>query len=163
MLAIIQPAKSGFKATFERYYGHAVEDVWAYLTDNEKLKQWFAELHVEELREGGVIKFDMQDGTFEEMAITSFAAGSVLAYTWGEDHVRFELFPEPKGCKLLLIEEIARITSHTPRDLAGWHVCLEVIRELLDGQPVEPRKPQWEGWYEQYKALTERIVSQGQQ
>lgn len=33
------------------------------MTENEKLALWFSELRIEELREGGVIMFDMQDGT----------------------------------------------------------------------------------------------------
>jgi uncharacterized protein YndB with AHSA1/START domain len=41
--------------------------VWAWLTENEKLKQWFLELRIDSLQEGGKILFDMSNGTFEEM------------------------------------------------------------------------------------------------
>jgi len=43
--------------------------VWAWLTENEKLKQWFLELRIGSLQEGGKILFDMSNGTFEEMEI----------------------------------------------------------------------------------------------
>ena len=75
------------------------------MTENEKLKLWFSELQVEDLRKGGLIKFDMQDGTFEEMSILDFELKSRLEFTWGEDTVRFELDSESEGCKLLLIEK----------------------------------------------------------
>ncbi|GBG10403.1 hypothetical protein PAT3040_05134 [Paenibacillus agaridevorans] len=144
MLAVVKQTEEGYEARFERKLKHPVEKVWAYLTENDKLKKWFSELHVEELREGSVIKFDMGDGTFEEMAILEVKRQSVLEYTWGEDRVRFELYPEEDGCRLLLIEKITKITDHSHRDLAGWHVCLDVVEALLDGREPEPRKEVWE-------------------
>jgi uncharacterized protein YndB with AHSA1/START domain len=150
MLAKIAKDRNGFTAKFERHYHHSVGEVWSWLTDNDKLPQWFSELRVDELREGGLIKFDMQDGTFEEMTILELKTNSVLEYTWGEDIVRFELKQEREGCCLFLIEKIQTITTHTPRDLAGWHVCLDVINALLDGRTIESRKDEWEKWYEKY-------------
>lgn len=144
MLAVIQQTEDGYTVRFERRLKHPVEKVWAMLTENEKLAKWFSELRVEELREGGKIKFDMQDGTFEEMDILELRPLSVLEYTWGEDRVRFELYPEePGGCRLVLIEKIGKLTDHTPKDLAGWHVCLDAIEALLDGATVPPHEERW--------------------
>ncbi|WP_349305777.1 hypothetical protein [Bacillus sp. FJAT-49711] len=48
------------------------------------------------------------------------------------------------------------MTDHTPRDLAGWHVCLDVISALLDGKIIENRKAEWEKWFPRYvKAINE--------
>lgn len=149
MLAQIEKVKNGYTARYERHLKHSVKEVWSYLTDNDKLPQWFSELRVDELREGGVIKFDMGDGTFEEMKIIELKMHSVLEYTWGEDIVRFELSQEQDGCSLVLIEKIHTITDHTPRDLAGWHVCLDVIAVLLDRKTID-RKDEWKKWYEKY-------------
>ena len=157
MLADIQKADEGFTARFDRHLKHSVESVWAYLTENEKLAKWFSELSVDDLREGGSIKFDMQDGTFEEMMITALDTCSVLEYTWGEDVVRFELYPEAEGCLLVLKEYITKLTSHTPRDLAGWHVCLDVIAALLDEREIPSRQEEWKKWYEQYVKAVETI------
>jgi hypothetical protein len=104
-----------------------------------------------------MIKFDMQNGTFEEMEIIELKTYSVLEYTWGEDRVRFELNEESDGSRLVLIEKINKITDHTPRDLAGWHVCLDVINALLDGRAIESRENEWKIWYEKYKQLTESV------
>ncbi|UFJ39575.1 ABC transporter substrate-binding protein [Brevibacillus humidisoli] len=133
------------------------EKVWASLTENEQLAKWFPELRMDELREGGVITFDMQDGTFEELRIIEFAMYSVLEYTWGDDQVRFELYPDGEGCRLVLIEKINKITDHTPKDLAGWHVCLDVIEALLDGSTLEDRKNEWEKWHEKYVQVIEKL------
>jgi uncharacterized protein YndB with AHSA1/START domain len=157
MLARIEKVENGYTAKFERHYHHSVEEVWSWLTDNDKLPQWFSELRVDELREGGLIKFDMQDGTFEEMTILELKPNSVLEYTWGEDIVRFELTQEQEGCCLLLIGKINALTNHTPKDLAGWHVCLEVIHALLDGRTIVSREDEWKRWYEKYVKAIDRI------
>lgn len=150
MIAIINQIENGYTATFERHLSHSVEKVWVMLTENEKLKEWFSELHIADLREGGVIKFDMQDGTFEEMEILELKKNSILEFTWDKDIVRFELYPESKGCRLIFIEKISNITDHTPKDLAGWHVCLDAIQALLDNNTIESRKADWEKWYPKY-------------
>ncbi|MBD8497967.1 SRPBCC family protein [Paenibacillus arenosi] len=153
MLAVLQHVEGGHIARFERHLQYSVEEVWSMLTENDKLAQWFPELRVDELRAGGFIKFDMGDGTFEEFAILELKTNSVLEYTWGEDRVRFELYPTPDGCELFLIETIHKMTDHTPKDLAGWHVCLDVILALLDGRTIESRTNEWKIWHEKYIKL----------
>jgi len=158
LIAKIKPAISGYTAIFERHLNHPVEEIWLWLTDNAKLAQWFSELRAGSLQAGGYMKFDMGDGTFEEMKITALQMHSVLEYTWGEDSVRFEVSPEEAGkCKLVLIERIGTLTNHTPKDLAGWHVCLDVIEALASGRKISSREEQWKEWYEKYIQEIERI------
>jgi uncharacterized protein YndB with AHSA1/START domain len=149
--------ENGHIARFERRLKHSVEKVWSSLTENEELSKWFSELRIDDLREGGIIKFDMQDGSLEEMKILELKINSVLEYTWGEDIVRFELYPEAGGCRLVLIEKIKTITNHTPKDLAGWHVCLDVINALLDGRTIEFREEEWKKWYEEYVGVIAKV------
>ncbi|WP_341538182.1 SRPBCC domain-containing protein [Paenibacillus xerothermodurans] len=137
-----------------------MQEIWAVLTENEKLAEWFTELQIEELREGGMIKFQPHDDTFGPLEIIELKAQSVLEYTWGEDRVRFELYPEEGGCRLILIQKIHKISSHTPKDLAGWHVCLEVIGLLLDGKRLDSREDEWEKWYQKYSELLEQFRKQ---
>ncbi|MCM3112738.1 SRPBCC family protein [Lederbergia lenta] len=159
MIAELKQVNNGYIATFERPLDHSVGQVWAMLTDNEKLKEWFSELLIEDLREGGVIKFDMQDGTFEEMKILELKMESVLEFTWDKDAVRFELYPKQVGCLLLLKEKMNTMTDHTPRDLAGWHVCLDVIQALLAGKSIEDRKADWEKWYPKYVQVIKEVTA----
>ncbi len=157
MLANLQKGEHGYIARFERHEKHSVEKVWSMLTENEKLATWFSELRIDELCKGGIIKFDMQDGTFEELTIIDLKLKSVLEFTWDKDLVRFELYPEQDGCKLVLIEKIETITDHTPRDLAGWHVCLEVIQALLDGKEIKSRRELWKQWHEKYVVAIKEV------
>lgn len=157
MLAVIQQIENGYIARFERHLKHSVEKVWSSLTENDMLAKWFSELRVDDLREGGIIKFDMQDGTFEELEIIELKICSVLEYTWGEDLVRFELYPEPEGCRLVLIEKIKKITNHTPKDISGWDVCLDVIEALLDSRTIESRMDIWKIKYEKYVQVIENL------
>jgi len=157
MLADIYRQEEQYIARFQRPLKHSVQEVWAYLTDNEKLPLWFSELRMVDLREGGVIRFDMQDGTHVDMNITALEPLSVLEYTWGEDFVRFELSANAGGCLLVIKETLHELTPHTPRDLAGWHVCLNVIECLLDGTVLPSRKEQWNSWYEKYSMALQEL------
>lgn len=157
MLANIQKEDQYYVARFERQLKHSATEIWSYLTENEKLALWFSELKIEDLREGGLIKFDMQNGTFVDMEITALQHQSIFEFTWAEDLVRFELYPNSEGCLLVLNETLQTLTPHTPRDLAGWHVCLEVIQHLLEGTTLKSRKDEWNKWYEQYRGAISKL------
>ncbi|QGQ93559.1 SRPBCC family protein [Paenibacillus psychroresistens] len=157
MIAVIKKAEEGYTARYERNLQHSVEKVWAGLTENDKLAKWFSELEVDSLRKGGTIKFNMPDETFIGLEIIELTLNSVLEFTWDEGIVRFELYPEPEGCCLILIEKMAKITDHTPRDLAGWHVCLAVLGLLLDGKTLESRENEWKIQFELYKELIDNL------
>lgn len=159
MTANIIRTESGYMAKIEKHLHHPVSEVWAYLTENDKLRQWFAELRIDELRTGGTLSFDMGDGSFEVMNITELHVPSVLEYTWDKDLVRFELYEEEGGCRLVFMEQMKELTDHTPRDLAGWHVCLDVIEALLEGKLIDYRKALWEPLYEQYLEVLARVQS----
>ncbi len=161
MIAQIEKVGSVYRVTYERHLSHRVEKVWAMLTENDQLQKWFSELRVDELRVGGLIKFDMGDGTFEEMEILDMKTNSVLEYTWGKDIIRFELKQEGEaGCRLVLIEKIKEMTDHTPKDLAGWHVCLDVIESLLNERRLDSREEAWKKIYEEYLNLVEGAKTQ---
>jgi uncharacterized protein YndB with AHSA1/START domain len=157
MIADIKKVESGYIARFIRYLKHPVEKVWSMLTENKQLQKWFAELRVDDLREGGLIKFDMGDGTYEEMKILELKTNSSLEYTWGKDIVRFELHQEAEGCLLVLDEKICELTNHTRKDLAGWHVCLDVIEHLLNRSEIGSREEAWNNLYGKYKKAVEQV------
>jgi uncharacterized protein YndB with AHSA1/START domain len=133
--------------------------VWAALTENDKLARWMPNLKVVELRNGGTIQFDMKDGsgTFIDIKILDYLEYSVLEYEWGKDRVRFELYPKPDGCLLVLKEFIDTLTDHTSKDLAGWHVCLDLLSALLDGRYMEFPKGEWEKWYDNYVIAVKQL------
>jgi uncharacterized protein YndB with AHSA1/START domain len=157
LLATIEKVKRFYVAHFERHIHSPIEQVWAMLTENENLKKWFPELSVEELQKGSYILFDMRNGNFEKFKILDLKMNAVLEFSWGEDIVRFELYPEADGCTLVLNEKIKRITSHTPRDLAGWHVCLDVVKALVEGTEVGSREELWKKSVVEYVRAIEKI------
>lgn len=69
----------------------------------------------------------MMDGSFINIDIIECQQNSVLEFTWDKDRVRFEIHKEENGTLLLLKEYIHELTDHTPKDIAGWHICLDLF------------------------------------
>lgn len=161
MLANIEKIGTGYIARFERSLSHSLDEAWAALTENALLEKWMSNLEIVSLQKGGIIKFNMNDGTGTsmEMTIIDFQEKSVLEFEWGEDHVRFEIHTQKDGCFLVLKEYISQLTDHTPKDLAGWHVCLDVMSTLLNGHLIEFSTDEWQKWFEQYTSLVNQLNS----
>ena len=142
MIAEIKRFEKGYLAHFERQLDHPVETVWAMLTENEQLTRWFQELQVGELREGGFMKFNVPEVIEQDLEISELIPLSVLEFDWFGDVIRFELHPSEGSCVLILKEKLNSITEQTKKDVAGWHVCLDVIQALLDEKPIQ-RDEEW--------------------
>ena len=140
-------------AEFNRDLPYPIDKVWQMIGDNAYLKKWFAELNIVELVKGGKITFGIGGGDFEEMTITEVKVPNVLEFTWDKDIVRFELSTNPDGKTHMVFKEIINtITEHTPRDIAGWHICLDNIGALLNGEySIPDETTSWEKLYEYYK------------
>jgi uncharacterized protein YndB with AHSA1/START domain len=158
MLAVVEKIEGGYIAKYNRPLNHSLEKVWVALTENNKLEKWMPNLHVEDLRKGGAITFNMNDGTGDSfnIKIIDFKENTFLQYEWGEGWVRFELYPKDNGCLLILKEYIPTLSDHTSKDLAGWHVCLDVFSALLEDQYMDFPKGEWEKWHENYA----RVINQ---
>ncbi|MFE7376585.1 SRPBCC family protein [Bacillus cereus] len=151
MIAEIRKLTDGYIVKFERQFPYTAEEVWSVLTENSKLKKWMSNLQIESLNTGGIIKFDMMDGSFINIDILECQLNSVLEFTWDKDRVRFEIHKEENGTLLLLKEYIHELTDHTPRDVAGWHICLNLFSCVLEGEEKEFSKDEWQHWFEIYK------------
>ena len=127
MLAVIEKQGNEYVVQFERYFSYSIEEVWSVLTENSKLKKWMSNLQIESLKTGGIIKFDMMDGSFINIDILECQVNAVLEFTWDKDCVRFEIHKEENDTLLLLKEYIHELTDHTPKDIAGWHICLDLF------------------------------------
>jgi len=55
----------------------------------------------------------------------------VLAFTWGEEILRFELSPADGGTRLVLVDELP--AGSAARNAAGWDVCLDRLVGLEPG------------------------------
>ncbi len=151
MLAVIEKQGNEYVVQFERYFSYSIEEVWSVLTENSKLKKWMSNLQIESLKTGGIIKFDMMDGSFINIDILECQVNAVLEFTWDKDCVRFEIHKEENDTLLLLKEYIHELTDHTPKDIAGWHICLDLFSSVLEGKEKEFSKDEWKQWFEIYK------------
>ncbi len=151
MIAEIQKVTDGYIVKFERQFPYKIEEVWSVLTENSKLKKWMSNLQIESLKTSGVIKFDMMDGSFINIDILECQINKVLEFTWDKDRVRFEIHKEENGSILFFKEFIHELTDHTPKDIAGWHICLDLFSAVLEGEEKEFSKDKWQQWFEIYK------------
>lgn len=151
MIAEIEKVTDEYIVKFERQFSYTIEEVWSVLTENSKLKKWMSNLQIESLKTGGIIKFDMMDGSFINIDILECQLNTVLEFSWDKDRVRFEIHKEENGTLLLLKEYIREFTDHTPKDIAGWHICLNLFSSVLEGKEKEFSKDEWQQWFETYK------------
>ncbi|MGD3111220.1 SRPBCC family protein, partial [Streptomyces sp. YGL11-2] len=136
------PAAGGRTALrMERRLAHPPHEVWSALTDPARTGRWFPCDVAVELRTGGPITFLMPQVSGPAMTgtVTDVEEPRLYAFTWGDDHLRWEVAPDPDGSLLTLV--------HTFGDrfgaasfASGWHLCLSALAQLLDGESpaVEP-------------------------
>ena len=111
---------------FERHIAHPPQRVWRALTEPDQLRQWFPTDIEGERKAGAKIRFAFREPVprAEDMPellehdpedldgeFTEFDPPRRLAYTWGEEDLRWELEPAGDGCRLLF--------THTFTDRSG--------------------------------------------
>jgi uncharacterized protein YndB with AHSA1/START domain len=137
----------------ERHLPDPPAVVWQALTDREQLRSWFpTDLIVDGGRweVGATIRFPFPPEVMDLTLIGEVLEvdePNVLAYTWGEDALRFELSPEGDGTRLVLVDELPPHAA--ARNAAGWENCLDLLAGL------EPAADAWRANYERYAAAFE--------
>lgn len=162
LLAKIYNGEQGYVAEYERIFDVPTEKIWKSLISNEKFKFWMEHLEITDLRIGGNINFHYNDGSgkLENITITDYVDGEVLQFEWGEDTVRFEIIAKSPGSKLIMKQFLTNITDHTPKDLAGWQVCLMRFSDVITGESHLLPANEWEKWYSEYKLLIKHLVQE---
>ena len=130
--------------------------VWQALTEREQLRSWFpCDVIVRGGRweVGAAITFpfppDVMDLTLTG-EVLEVDEPNVLAFTWGDDTLRFELSAEGDGTLLVLIDQLP--PEAAARNAAGWETCLD----RLAG--IEPATDGWEARFEHYSGAFEPKV-----
>ena len=147
---------------FERRLEFAPDEVWAALTEPERLREWLADATVVPGPEGE-ISIDFGEGGHESGQITAWDPPRVLAYEWnfvGEEpsHVRWELTEADGGRSTHLALEHTRLESspasgHGAGYGAGWHAHLDQLEGHLSGSV-----PDWERLYTVLRPQYEKLV-----
>ncbi|MEU9836368.1 SRPBCC family protein [Streptosporangium sp. NPDC048047] len=120
----------------ERRLGHPPEKVWRAVTDPAHLAEWFPARVEADLRAGGRIGFDLGGGHPPvDGVVTEFDPPRAIAYTWGDDLLRWEVRPQGDGSLLVL--------THTFADrfgaasfAAGWRMSTGTLTQILGGGPA---------------------------
>ncbi|MDQ3696337.1 MAG: SRPBCC family protein [Chloroflexota bacterium] len=146
----------GYQLRFERQLLHPAEKVWAALTDPARLAQWLAPGELE-LTLGGRVSLAFTDGDgVIDGRVTAIAPPRLLEFTWTDKDddlgfVRWELMADDGGTRLVLthtLPESAR--PFVLPSLAGWHLMLERLAALLDGQPLPLSGERWQAFHDHY-------------
>jgi uncharacterized protein YndB with AHSA1/START domain len=137
----------------ERHLPDPPDVVWQALTDREQLRSWFpsdvivAGGHWEV---GAAITFPFPPEVVD-MTLTGEVLEvdppNLLAFTWGEETLKFELAAENGGTRLALIDELP--ASAAARNAAGWDTCLDRLAGL------DPGTDAWQPRFEAYAAAFE--------
>jgi uncharacterized protein YndB with AHSA1/START domain len=140
----------------ERYLSDPPAIVWQAITDREQLRSWFpSDVVVDGGRweVGAAITFafapDAVDLTLtgEVLAVDE---PNALAFSWGEEILRFELSAESGGTRLVLIDELP--AGAAARNAAGWENCLDRLAGL------DPDPDAWRSRFATYSAAFEPIL-----
>lgn len=137
----------------ERHLARPPAAVWRALTDREELANWFpCDILTDEWKVGAALRFVFRGGEADDIAGTVLECDEprVLAFTWGEETLRFEMSPEGDGTFLVLTDELP--AAWAARNVAGWEACLE----RLDGRI--PDRDFWKGRFDRYVAAFEPAI-----
>ena len=102
--AEMQDQGSRTSLRFERILAHPPDRAWRALTELASFESWHPTPFELEPRVGGLIRFLPAHGAppMAEGTVTACEPPSLLAHTWGEDSLRWEISPHPRGSTLTL-------------------------------------------------------------
>lgn len=165
MQGVAREIAAGHEIKFERYLTSPIEQVWAALTEPERLVTWLAEAKVE-LKLGGQVELrwlNTQEPTDEILArgtVSAFEPPHLVEYeTDIHGRLRFQLRSEGEGTVLTFTCTIALPADHLLKHMAGWHIHLEHLADALAGQPVDwpawwtVHYPRWQQLHDQYMGV----------
>ena len=129
------------QAQFHLTLDNHVDEVWAELTDPQRLPQWLAPGHID-LRPGGGVRLDFADsGIVIDSAVTAIEPQRLLEYSWsgaGEPArpVRWALEPIGAATDLTLTLTVPA-EEDAGRSAAGWAAHLDMLAAALAGVPIK--------------------------
>ena len=121
-----------------RDLSHPPAKVWTALTEPEHLREWAPFDSDRNLGTVGTARLSTVGAPtplVSETHIKRADAPKALEYSWGGNDLRWELEPlGSSGTRLTLWHNINR--GFISMGAAGWHICFDVLEQLLTGQPL---------------------------
>ena len=144
----------------ERLLPGPIERVWAYLTESEKRKKWFAEGPMD-LQPGGKIEFVFHnselapageqtperfqacEGMVSHGRVVQVEPPRLLSFEWFEEsgeasEVTFELAERGDQVQLVLTHRQLRNRQEMVSVASGWDVHVGVLIDQLNGRELQP-------------------------
>ena len=126
-----------FALKFERFFLRNPEEVFRVITNPSHFSQWYPFATGEmDLRLGGEIAFDDGEGTTYMATITELEKPYSFGFREVDDLISISLREEDKGCQMTFTYTFDDV-SWAVNTAAGWHRCLDVLHQLVYGQPVK--------------------------
>ncbi|SES63579.1 Uncharacterized conserved protein YndB, AHSA1/START domain [Oceanobacillus limi] len=121
---------------FERPYPFNPEEVFRVLTNPDFFTQWYPFATGEmDLRVGGKIQFDDGEGSEYEAVITDITPPYSFCFQEVDDLLEMTIEKADQG-SLFTFKHTFDDQSMAMYVAAGWHRCLNVLGQLIHGQPV---------------------------
>jgi len=155
MRATVRRAGPNYELRFERRLPHSVERVWRAISDPAELAHWFPSTVEMDLVLGGAVTFGTTELDIDPTlvptrgTVIALEPPHLLAFTWGEEPLRFELTADGDGCLLTFTHQFKNRTG-AARFAAGWSVCLDALSAALGAEP--PSASAWGEYYADYEA-----------
>jgi uncharacterized protein YndB with AHSA1/START domain len=122
---------------FERFFPHNPEEVFRVITNPSYFSQWYPFATGDmDLRLGGKIAFDDGEGTTYKATITELEKPYLFGFREVDDLINISLREEDKGCRMIFTHTF-NDGSWAVNTAAGWHRCLDVLHQIVNGHPVE--------------------------
>lgn len=122
---------------FERFFTQHLESVFRDITNPDYFSRWFPfSTGNMELKLGGKIAFNDGEGSTYEGIITKFEPPLVFAFRENDDLLNIELQLEGEGCRMFF-SHVFDDRTMAVMTAAGWHRCLDVLHQIVNGHPVE--------------------------
>lgn len=132
---------------FERRLSHPPEKVFRALTESEHLATWMPCDIVGERRAGAAIELPFWPAHAQKYGLSEpplhgqilvWDPPRVFEWTWDVDRLRFELVPEAGGTLLRFTTWLGGAAYPAHKVLAGYHLCLNLLGQLLDEGSAPP-------------------------
>ena len=114
---------------------HPPTKVWKALTEPEHLRAWAPFDADHSLATVGTATLSTVGTPYvSETQVKRADPPKLLEYSWGGGDLRWQLEATGGGTRLTLWHNINR--GYIAMGAAGWHVCFDVLDQLLDGEPI---------------------------
>ena len=135
---------------FEMRFNAPPRVLWKHLVDPEKLKYWFpCQLDVLP-RPGAVVTFTFPGQRPMEGTVLEAEKPRLLAYTWDEEVLRWEIEDDDGGSLLTLTNTLAE-GQDIARSAAGWPLTLMGLDDYLNERSLGQDPALWDQYVARYE------------